>query len=208
MLKIIKKLRKYLIICSFSLILFSILHFTSFFDYRISVFTSFMLLPALILIITKEKLNLGKLNKNFLLSIFVYFLFFLWIIVYYPLNNNFFSNFDLENESIIYTIKWNIITYLHVSTTDFFTKRIVQYKAMQVFGEIKGFLTQLLIWMVAHAFEFFWLKDLMGIFFTFLFLFASGFITGFLYVKTKDIIGQMTGHWFINFLVMIIVSFM
>ena len=200
-------LKKYLIICLISLLLFSFLFNYSLLGHRYRVIISFFLVPVLILIFTKERLNLGKINKFFFLSIFIYFVFFLWIIVYYPSNKDFFSGFNFTNKSISFIIFWNITIFLHVSTIDFFTKRIVQFKATQVFGEIKGLEIQVLVWMIAHIKEFFWLNDLMGNLGCLIFLFVSGIITGIIYMKTRDIIGLMVGHWLLNFLVMIMITF-
>ena len=108
------KLKKYLLICIFSLIIFSILFFTSFYVHKIRVFISFLLFPILVLVFTKEKLNLGKVNKNFFISIFVYFLFFLWVIAYYPSNKGFFSSFNLSDNSMFYLINPNRF----ISSTD------------------------------------------------------------------------------------------
>ncbi len=200
-------LKKYLIICLISLLLFSFLFNYSLLGHRYRVIISFFLVPVLILIFTKERLNLGKINKFFFLSIFIYFVFFLWIIVYYPSNKDFFSGFNFTNKSISFIIFWNITIFLHVSTIDFFTKRIVQFKATQVFGEIKGLEIQVLVWMIAHIKEFFWLNDLMENLGCLIFLFVSGIITGIIYMKTRDIIGLMVGHWLLNFLVMIMITF-
>lgn len=200
-------LKKYLIICLISLLLFSFLFNYSLLGHRYRVIISFFLVPVLILIFTKERLNLGKINKFFFLSIFIYFVFFLWIIVYYPSNKDFFSGFNFTNKSISFIIFWNITIFLHVSTIDFFTKRIVQFKATQVFGEIKGLEIQVVVWMIAHIKEFFWLNDLMENLGCLIFLFVSGIITGIIYMKTRDIIGLMVGHWLLNFLVMIMITF-
>lgn len=200
-------LKKYLIICLISLLLFSFLFNYSLLGHRYRVIISFFLVPVLILIFTKERLNLGKINKFFFLSIFIYFVFFLWIIVYYPSNKDFFSGFNFTNKSISFIIFWNITIFLHVSTIDFFTKRIVQFKATQVFGEIKGLEIQVVVWMIAHIKEFFWLNDLMENLGCLIFLFVSGIITGIIYMKTRDIIGLMVGHWLLNFLVMITITF-
>ncbi len=181
---ILVKLQKYLLICTISLILFSILYKTSIFNHKIQVFISFMLLPILILIITNEEPNLGSLNKNIFTSILIYFFLFLWILSYFPTNKDFYSAFNMSDKNIFSVIKWNILVFLHVSTIDFFTKRIVQFKGVIVFGEKIGLLIQLIVWMVAHIREFYWLNDLMGNFGAFLFLFISGFLTGFVYMKT------------------------
>jgi hypothetical protein len=123
---------------------------------------------------------------------------------YYFFNPEFFDVFNVKGWDFIL---YNILIVMNVMPVDFFSKRIIQAEIAKGFGEMNGMFVQMGAWMLGHVYELFWLKDLMGCAGTLLFIAVSGVITGFVYSKTKNVLGFMIGHWMLNLLVMILITF-
>lgn len=171
--------------------------------HALAVFSSFFILPVIVLKILKKPLALGKLDLGFLLGILIYIIFFFWIFFYYLNNKEFFINFKLHGYELL---KWNLFAALNVMPVDFFTKRIVQAEVSKGFGQRKGLLVQTLVWGLAHGYEISWLQELMAFSGALLFIIGSGLITGYLYLKTENVLGLMVGHWLLNFLICMVAN--
>ena len=203
-----KILKNLCLICIISTVMFFALEFllkNYVYHHQISVFISFMMLPGLLLFLLKKTLRLGKIDKGFVYGILVYLLLFLWVISYYFFNPGFFDVFNVKGWDFAV---YNLLIIMNVMPVDFFTKRIIQAEIAKGFGEMNGMYAQIIAWMLGHVYELFWLKDLMGCAGALLFIAFSGIITGFVYSKTKNVLGFMIGHWMLNLLVMILIMFM
>lgn len=203
--KILKPLS---LICIISTTMFFALEFllkNYVYHHQVSVFISFMMVPVMVLMLMKKTLRLGKIDKGFVYGILVYLLLFLWVISYYFFNKEFFDVFRADGWDFIF---FNIFIIMNVMPVDFFTKRIIQAEIAEGFGEMNGMYAQIIAWMVGHVYELFWLKEMMGCAGSLLFIAFSGIITGFVYSKTKNVLGFMIGHWMLNFLVMALIMFM
>lgn len=203
--KILKNLS---LICIISTVMFFALEFilkNYVYYHHVSVFISFMMMPVTILVLMKKPLRLGKMDKGFVYGIAVYLLLFLWVFPYYFFNPEFFDVFNVKGWNFVL---YNILIIMNVMPVDFFSKRIIQKEIAKGFGEMTGIYVQIIAWMLGHVYELFWLKDLMGCTGALLFIAVSGVITGFVYSKTKNVLGFMIGHWMLNFLVIILIMFM
>ena len=202
--KILKNLS---LVCIISTVMFFALEFilkNYVYYHQVSVFISFMMIPIIVLVLIKKPLRLGKIDKGFVYGILVYLFFFFWIISYYFFNPEFFDVFNVKGWNFVL---YNILIIMNVMPVDFFSKRIIQSEIAKGFGERSGMFVQIIAWMLGHVYELFWLKDLMGCAGALLFIAGSGVITGFVYSKTKNVLGFMIGHWMLNFWVMILIMF-
>jgi hypothetical protein len=203
-----KKILKTLwLICIVSTAIFFALEFilkNYVYHHQSSVFISFMIVPVMVLVLMKKTLRLGKIDKGFVYGILVYLLLLLWILPYYLFNPDF---FDVFKASGLDFITFNVLIIMNVMPVDFFSKRVIQLEIAEGFGEMIGMYAQIIAWMVGHVYELFWLKELMGCVGSLLFIVFSGIITGFVYSKTKNVLGFMIGHWMLNFLVIILIMF-
>ncbi len=200
-----KVLRDMSLICIISSILFFVLEFilkNYVYHHQIAVFISFMIVPVIILMLMKKPLKVGKIDKGFVYGILVYLFFFFWVMVYYFFNPEFFGVFNVKGEEFVL---YNILIIMNVTPVDFFSKRIIQLEIMKGFGEWWGMYAQITVWMVGHVYELFWLKNLMGVEGALLFITVSGIVTGFVYLKTKNVLGFMFGHWLLNLFVILTV---
>jgi|GEM_PF-1489002 len=203
-----KILKTLFLICIASTAIFFALEFilkNYIYYHQSSVFISFMMVPLLLLFLLKKPLKLGKIDKGFVYGILVYLLLLLWILPYYFFNPEFFDVFNVSGADFI---TFNVLIIMNVMPVDFFSKRVIQLEIAEGFGEMIGMYAQIIVWMVGHVYELFWLKELMGCAGALLFIAFSGIITGFVYSKTKNVLGFMIGHWMLNLLVMFIVVFM
>lgn len=202
-----KILKNLCLMCIISTVMFFALEFllkNYVYHHQVSVFISFMMVPVMILVLMKKPLRLGKIDKGFVFGILVYLFFFFWVISYYFFNPEFFDVFNVKGWDFIL---YNILIVMNVMPVDFFSKRIIQREIAKGFGEMNGMFVQMGAWMLGHVYELFWLKHLMGCAGALLFIAVSGAITGFVYSKTKNVLGFMIGHWMLNFLVIILIMF-
>ena len=202
-----KILKNLCLMCIISTVMFFALEFflkNYAYYHQVSVFISFMIVPMLLLFLMKKPFMLGNFDKGFVYGIAVYLLLFLWVFSYYFFNPEFFDVFNVKGWNFVL---YNILIIMNVMPVDFFSKRIIQAEIAKRFGEMNGMFVQMGAWMLGHVYELFWLKDLMGCAGALLFIAVSGVITGFVYSKTKNVLGFMIGHWMLNLLVMILITF-
>ena len=202
-----KILKNLCLMCIISTVMFFALEFilkNYVYYHQVSVFISFMMVPVTILVLMKKPFMLGNFDKGFVYGIAVYLLLFLWVFSYYFFNPEFFDVFNVKGWNFVL---YNILIIMNVMPVDFFSKRIIQAEIAKGFGEMNGMFVQMGAWMLGHVYELFWLKDLMGCAGALLFIAVSGVITGFVYSKTKNVLGFMIGHWMLNLLVMILITF-
>ena len=202
-----KILKNLCLMCIISTVMFFALEFflkNYAYYHQVSVFISFMMVPVTILVLMKKPFMLGNFDKGFVYGIAVYLLLFLWVFSYYFFNPEFFDVFNVKGWNFVL---YNILIIMNVMPVDFFSKRIIQAEIAKRFGEMNGMFVQMGAWMLGHVYELFWLKDLMGCAGALLFIAVSGVITGFVYSKTKNVLGFMIGHWMLNLLVMILITF-
>ncbi|MDI6855235.1 MAG: hypothetical protein QMD21_00420 [Candidatus Thermoplasmatota archaeon] len=170
----------------------------------IAVFISFMLLPVIVLRILKKPLELGTVNIGFVLGIALYLILTIWLLCYYPFNREFFNGLKLNSYEFLI---WNFFAMLNVAPVDFFTKRIIQKELSASLTPWHGLGAQTIVWTLAHFYELLWLQQLMGSQGALLFIIVSGLATGLVYLKTKNVLGMIVGHWMLNFIISFLVSF-
>jgi hypothetical protein len=163
--------------------------------HELAVFCGFFLVPLGILWATGRKLQLGSFDRGLLEGIGLYMLFLVPLLFLIPLNKEFFSGYRMAPAT---AALWAFYTFIQVSSVDFFTKRIVQLEVWQAWGKSWGLAAQFAAWSGAHVVEYMWLKDLTGPAGAILFLGTTGALTGLLYLRTKNVLGMMVGHWLLN----------
>jgi len=163
--------------------------------HELAVFCGFFLTPLAILLATKRKPELGKFDRGFFEGLGLYMLFLVPLLFLIPLNKEFFWGYRMAPATAVI---WAFYTFIQVSSVDFFTKRIVQLEVWQAWGKSWGLAAQFAAWSGAHVIEYMWLKDLAGPAGAILFLGTTGALTGLLYLRTKNVLGMMVGHWLLN----------
>lgn len=168
-------------------------------------FVSLLVIPAMFLVIkiSPRKLELGKLDKGFLISLLVYQVFGIWIIAYFWVDPHYFKTYDL--------MSWEYLSYvllvsIYVAPVDFVTRRFIQHEFALEFGAWNGFGVGTVAWLLVHVFEFVWLSELMGPVGSAAFIITSGLLTGLLYMKYKNVLALMLGHWTMNIVISIVTS--
>lgn len=180
-------------------------HMDEFTTYAIASFTGLFLVPLILLVIrtTPKKLALGRLDPGLLVSLAVYQIFGLWIIAYYFVNPHYFKKYDLGS--------WDYLGYVlmvgvYVAPVDFMTRRVIQHEMASAFGTWNGYWAGTVAWIVGHILEIVWLSELMGPAGSATFIVLSGLVTGLLYMKYKNVIALMLGHWTINIVISLVTS--
>jgi hypothetical protein len=165
--------------------------------HEIAVFAGFFLVPFAILLYTKRKPQLGKLDTGFFYGILLYMLFSIPLLLLIPSHTQYFSAYRMAPAA---AALWGLLTFIQVSSVDFFTKRIIQLEVWNAWGAGWGMAAQFAAWSVGHVPEYMWLKDLAGPAGAVLFLGFTGALTGLLYYRTRNVLGMMAGHWLLNVL--------
>jgi len=163
--------------------------------HELAVFCGFFLVPLGMLLATKRTPELGRFDRGFFEGIGLYMLLLLPLLLLIPSHREFFGNYRMAPAAVV---PWALLTLVQVSSVDFFTKRIVQLEVWRAWGEGWGLAAQFLAWSGAHVIEYMWLRDLTGPAGAVLFLGISGALTGLLYIRTKNVLGMMVGHWMLN----------
>jgi membrane protease YdiL (CAAX protease family) len=164
----------------------------------VAMSVSFVAIPAVCLALgipSKRGPKLGHLDINFVLSFLLYQIFTLWLLVYIPKNPGFFSDFQMGSKG---HLQYIITVGFYVPPVDFFTRRFIQSEVSHTFGPWAGFWAGTIAWMVGHIPEIIWLSELMGPAGSATFIVVSGLVTGFIYMRYKNVLGLMTGHWLVN----------
>jgi len=163
--------------------------------HELAVVGGFFLVPLGILLATGRKPRLGRLDRGFFEGIGLYMLFLVPLLLLIPLYPDFFSAYMMVPAAVV---PWAILTLMQVSTVDFFTKRIVQLEVWEAWGKSWGLVAQFATWSGAHVIEYMWLKDIATPAGAVIFLGTTGALTGLLYIRTKNVLGMMVGHWMLN----------
>jgi len=79
----------------------------------------------------------------------------------------------------------------------------VQRSLAERFGSIYGFLGQFLFWIAIHVPEYYVSLSLMGNVGSLFFIVSSGLLTGYVYLKSGNVLGLMTGHALLNILLIL-----
>lgn len=166
--------------------------------HEIAVFSGFFLVPLAILLYTKRKPELGKLDLGFFFGILLYMLFAIPLLLLIPSHTQYFSAYRMAPAA---AVVWALLTFIQVASVDFFTKRIIQLEVWNAWGAGWGMVAQFAVWSAGHVPEYLWLKDLAGPAGAVLFLGVTGALTGLLYYRTRNVLGMMAGHWLLNVLV-------
>jgi hypothetical protein len=93
---------------------------------------------------------------------------------------------------------WALDTFIHVGAVDYFTKAIVQREAEPRFGRWNAFALQVVAWSAGHIVEWFWLRLLFGGPAAALYLVSAGAVTGLAFMKWRNVLGLMVGHFCVN----------
>jgi membrane protease YdiL (CAAX protease family) len=166
----------------------------------LAMFISFLVIPAIFLAVglpSKRGPKLGRFDGKFVISLLLYQIFTLWLFVYIPKNPGFFSDFSLGSTE---HISYILLVGLYVPPVDFFTRRFIQSEVAHTFGPWAGFLAGTAAWLVGHIPEVLWLSELMGLAGSATFIVVSGLVTGLIYMRYKNVLGLMGGHWLLNIL--------
>ncbi len=164
----------------------------------IAMFISFLVIPAIFLALglpSKRGPKLGRIDVKFVISLLIYQIFTLWLLIYIPKKPGFFSDFSIGSAD---HITYLILVGLYVPPVDFFTRRFIQSEVSNTFGPWAGFWAGTAAWLVGHIPEVLWLSELMGLAGSATFIVISGLVTGLLYMRYKNVLGLMTGHWLVN----------
>jgi len=163
--------------------------------HELAVFAGFTVAPLAVLMLTRRKLELGKFDMKFLMGVGLYMLFVLMLLPVIPGNRDFFEGYRMAPGA---AVLWALLTYIQVSSVDFFTKRIVQFEVERKWGTVAGMAAQFAAWSLGHIPEYLWLQKLATPAGAVLFLGVTGAATGWLYSRTKNVLGMMLGHWLLN----------
>jgi len=172
------------------------------------MFVSFLVIPAVCLaygIPSKRGPKLGHLDLKIILGILIYQVFTLWLLVYVPKNPGFFSDFPLGSPE---HLQYLVTVAFYVPPVDFFTRRFIQSEVSHTFGQWPGFYAGFAAWLVGHIPEVIWLSELMGLASTIVFVIIAGIATGLIYMRYKNVLGLMTGHWLLNVILSIAPAFL
>jgi hypothetical protein len=151
----------------------------------------------------KWKFDLGTFDKGFLITLAVYLMFGVWIMAYYSVSPLYFKRFDLGSWEYL---SYVVLVALYVMPVDFLTRRVIQHEMGATFGTWNGYWAGTVAWMVGHVLEVIWLSELMGPAGSTTFVVISGLVTGWMYVRYKNVLALMTGHWAINIMITIVTS--
>lgn len=164
-------------------------------SHQLAVFIGFLAVPFTVLLHTRRKPELGGLDRGFLAGIGMYIAFAMPLLLLVPANPAYFRGYHMAAPAFA---AWAFLTLIQVSSVDLFTKRIVQLEIERLWGPGKGMLAQFAVWCGAHVIEYAWLKEIAGPAGAVLFLGVTGAVSGFVYWKTKNVLGMMVGHWVLN----------
>jgi hypothetical protein len=165
--------------------------------HELAVFCGFFLVPLGILLATKRSPGLGRFDRGFFEGLGLYLLFLVPLLFLIPSHREFFGGYRMAP---VTAVPWAVLVFLQVSSVDFFTKRIVQLEVWRSWGKGWGLAAQFAAWSGAHVVEYLWLRDLAGPAGAILFLGTTGALTGLLYLRTRNVLGMMVGHWVLNLL--------
>jgi len=169
----------------------------------VATFVAFLFIPVLLLTITGRKLELGNRDHGLLISIIGYQFFALWLISYYWVNPDYYKEYEIfSGDHLLYLA----LVAFYVPPVDFFTRRVVHLEIERGFGKKMGLIVGTVAWMVGHSWEVIWLSELTGVVSSFLFILVSGVVTGLLYLRYKNVLGLMVGHWMVNLMITVVTS--
>ena len=166
-----------------------------------AMFISFFMIPSIFLALgipSRRGHKLGKFDTKFLLCLLLYQVFTLWILAYLPRKHEFFMDFSIGSMG---HISYIILVGLYVPPVDFFTRRVIQSEVSLSFGKWAGFSAGTAAWLVGHIPEIVWLSELMGPWGSAVFIIVSGLVTGLLFMRYKNVLGLMGGHWVLNIII-------
>ena len=158
----------------------------------------FLALPAAFIIARGKRLAVGRLDLTLLYSAAVYAPFAVIAAVAAPGARWFYAPLALAVAGPAGAAWWAADTFFHVGAVDFFSKRVVQSEAEVRFGPARALLIQLFVWSGAHAIEWLWLRQLFGDLGAAAYLVAAGIITGLAYIRWRNVLGLMIGHFLVN----------
>lgn len=164
----------------------------------IAVGVPFLLIPFLYLRSVGQAPELGALDLTFLLSAAAYAPFALWVAAAAPGAAWFFAPYAATVSSFPFVLWWSVDTFFHVGAVDYFTKRVVQHEAEARWGAWNGLWCQVAAWGAGHLIEWLWLRLLLGDLPAAAFLVLAGFVTGLAYMRWKNVLGLMVGHFLVN----------
>ena len=166
-----------------------------------AVFGAFLAAPALLLLLMREGLGLGRADMGLLMGVLAYAPFALWTVAYIPSDPSTFRSYaflDAGAATLTARIVW---VALNVAAVDFFCRRIVQGECASMWGPWAGFAVAYMAWMVGHVDELGWLPGIMGWPAALAYVVAAGAITGLVYMRWANVAGLMLGHAALNWAV-------
>lgn len=169
----------------------------------VATFVAFLFIPLIILALTGKGLELGRPDLGLVLSIIIYQLFAVWLIAYYLVNPGYFKDYVVFGADHLLFLA---LTAFYVPAVDFFVRRVVHLEIENITNERTGLVIGILAWVLGHGLEIVWLSELMNPIGSVLFIVSSGTVTSLLFMRYKNIVGLMVGHWVLNLVVTSVTS--
>lgn len=164
----------------------------------VPVAVPFLALPLAAIVLLKGKLDLGKPDWTLALSAAAYTPFAAIAAAAAPSVPGYYIPLAASVATPALAVAWALDTFFHVGAVDFFTRRIVQTEAHARFGAQRALAIAFAVWCGAHVIEWFWLRALFGEVGAALYLGAAGVVTGFAYLRWRNVLGLMLGHFLVN----------
>jgi hypothetical protein len=164
----------------------------------VKVGVPFLLLPLVGLRLLKQPYALGSLDRTFLLSAASYVPYAIWASAAAGSAPWFYRPVADSVSSFPFVLWWSADTFFHVGAVDYFTKRVVQREVEARAGRWNALWLQWGVWSAGHVVEWLWLRLILGDTAAALFLVSAGLVTGLAYMRWKNVLGLMVGHFLVN----------
>jgi membrane protease YdiL (CAAX protease family) len=162
---------------------------------------AFLVVPALLLLMMRSGLALGRLELGLAMGVLAYAPFAAWTVAYVPSNAETFRSYAYLDAGVATLAARVVWVALNVAAVDFFCRRVVQRESASMWGAWAGFAVAFAAWMVGHVDELGWLPGIMGWPAALAYVVAAGAVTGLVYMRWANVAGLMLGHAALNWAV-------
>ena len=163
------------------------------------VFSGFTVLPSMILVYLRKRIVLGGLDKGFLYGVLSFVVFSLYVLYF---RSNLSIRFGPRLDWFDF-VAYCLYISIWVSSVEFGSKYVVQRLLTERFGDVYGFLGHFLFWICIHVPEYYVNLGLMGSVGSLAFIVLSGLLTGYIFLRTRNVLGLMVGHSLLNVLLVL-----